>query len=161
MSINITLASKLFKYNCTDAYIYRYKKYYKKCSNTRNGLLKKIRKIRLNKLGLNIGIEVDPNILDESTVIYHQNIVINSYAKIGKNVQFHGNNCIGNNGKTLDAPIIGDNVDIGFGAVIIGGVNIPNNCKIGANAVVVTSFYEEGLTIVGNPARAVIPKGKE
>ena len=56
---------------------------------------------------------------------------------------------------------IGDDVDIGFGAVIIGGVKIPNNCKIGANAVVITSFYEEGLTLVGNPAHAVVSKGKE
>ena len=154
----ITLASRLFKYNCIDAYIYHYIKYYLKCSKTKNKLLKSIRKIKLNKLGLRIGIEVDPCILDKSTIIYHQNIVINSNAKIGKNVKFHGNNCVGNNGKTLDAPVIGDNVDIGFGAVIIGGVNIPNNCKIGANAVVISSFNEEGLTIVGNPARAVESK---
>lgn len=158
MGPRITLFSKLFKNNCIDAYIYRYKKYYIKCSNTKNRFIKSIRKIILNKLAFKIGIEVEPGILDESTIIYHQNIVINSYAKIGKNVRFHGNNCVGNNGKTLDAPVIGDNVDIGFGAVIIGGVNIPNNCKIGANAVVISSFYEEGLTIVGNPAHAVTLK---
>ena len=161
MEPTISFASKVFKYNCTDAYIYRYKKYYTRCSNTKNRILKWVRKLRLNRLGLNIGIEVEPGILDESTIIYHQNIVINSYAKIGKNVRFHGNNCVGNNGKTLDAPTIGDDVDIGFGAVIIGGVKIPNNCKIGANAVVITSFYEEGLTLVGNPAHAVVSKGKE
>ena len=47
----------------------------------------------------------------------------------------------------------GDNVDIGVGAKIIGGVTIADNIKIGANAVVTKSFYEEGITLVGVPAR--------
>ncbi len=151
----LTVASKLFKYNCIDAYIHKYKKYYLICSNTKNKVLQKLRKIKLNKLGFKIGIEIEPGIIDETTKIYHQNLVINSYAKIGKNVSFHGNNCIGNNGKTLEAPIIGDNVDIGFGALIIGGVKIANNITIGAGAVVVDSFEEEGITIAGVPARKV------
>lgn len=54
--------------------------------------------------------------------IWHGNIIINSDAIIGDNVQLHGNNCIGeNNGKS---PEIGNNVDIGFGATIIGGIKI-------------------------------------
>ena len=65
---------------------------------------------------------------------------------------FHGNNCIGNNGKTEDCPVIGDNVDIGFGAIIIGNVKIADNVKIGANAVVTKSCLEEGATLVGIPA---------
>ena len=34
----------------------------------------------------------------------------------------HGDNCIGNNGKTEGCPIIGDNVDIGTGAKILGAI---------------------------------------
>lgn len=31
----------------------------------------------------------------------------------------------------------------------MGNVSIPNNCVVGANAVVVKSFYEESITLVG------------
>ncbi|MBT0889312.1 hypothetical protein KJR38_03095 [Streptococcus lutetiensis] len=53
-------------------------------------------------------------------------------------------------------PVIGNNVDIGVGAKIIGNVTIADGIKIGANAVVNKSFYEEGITIVGVPARKVV-----
>lgn len=152
--MKITFASKLFRYNCIDGYIYKYMKLYKKVSK-RKGILQKIGKIKLNKLGFKIGLEIPLGILDESTIIYHENVVINSYAKIGKNVKFHGNNCIGNTGLDGNAPIIGDNVDIGYGAVIIGDVRIPNGCIIGANSTVTHSFDEENITIAGSPARRI------
>ena len=74
---------------------------------------------------------------------------------IGQGCCLHGNNCIGNDGKSGGAPVIGKNVDIGFGAVIIGDIQIADNCKIGAGAVVVHSCLEEGSTLVGVPARRV------
>lgn len=48
-----------------------------------------------------------------------------------------------------DAPIIGNNVEVGFGAVIIGKV------KIGANSVVTNSFIEPNITIAGVPAKKI------
>ena len=48
-----------------------------------------------------------------------------------------------NSGKASEsgtAPIIGDNVDIGVGATIIGNITIADNIKIGAGAVVTKSF---------------------
>ena len=51
--------------------------------------------------------------------------------------------------------MIGDNVDIGVGAVIIGNIYIANNVRIGANAVVTKSCYEEGAILVGNPAKTL------
>ncbi len=86
--------------------------------------------------------------------IHHSgNIVVNGKSRIGKNCQLHGSNCIGNDGKTLDAPVIGNNVEVGVGAKIIGGIRIADNIKIGAGAIVVTSFTEPGITIGGVPAR--------
>lgn len=87
--------------------------------------------------------------------IYHSNIVINKKAVLGDNVVLHGNNCIGNKNDENEAPIIGDNVDIGYGAIIIGNIRIANNIKIGANATVTKSFLEEGITIVGSPAKKI------
>ena len=56
--------------------------------------------------------------------------------------QLHGDNCIGNNGITLAAPRIGNRVDIGVGAKIIGNIEIADDIVIGAGAVVNKSFKE-------------------
>ena len=52
------------------------------------------------------------------------------------------------------APQIGNNVDIGCGAVIIGDIKIGNNVLIGANSVV-TKDVEENCTVVGVPAKVI------
>jgi serine O-acetyltransferase len=73
---------------------------------------------------------------------------------VGENCQLHGSNCIGNDGYALDkCPVIGNNVDIGVGAKILGNITIADNIVIGAGAVVVHSFTEPGITIGGIPAR--------
>ena len=52
-------------------------------------------------------------------------------------------------------PNIGNNVDIGVGAIIIGNVNIADGCIIGAGAVVTKSFDKINTVIVGVPGKAV------
>ena len=42
---------------------------------------------------------------------------------------------------------------MGAGAKVIGNVTIADGIKIGAGAVVVSSFLEKGITIGGVPAR--------
>ena len=51
-------------------------------------------------------------------------------------------------------PIIGDNVYIGAGAIIIGKVHIGNNVKIGAGAIVVTDV-PDNATAVCEKARII------
>ena len=51
-----------------------------------------------------------------------------------------------------NCPRIGNNVDMGVGAKVLGGIPIADDIKIGANAVVTKSFNEAGITIVGIPA---------
>lgn len=109
-----------------------------------------------HNLGNKLGFYIGPNCFGKGLTIYHHGtIIVNPNAKIGQNCKLHGNNCIGNNGATDACPQIGDNVDIGFGAVIIGDVIIADNVKIGANAVVNKSFLESGITIAGIPAKKV------
>ena len=50
------------------------------------------------------------------------------------------------------SPVIGNDVFIGTGAKIIGGVTIGDNVKIGANAVVVKDI-PSGCTALGIPAK--------
>lgn len=51
-----------------------------------------------------------------------------------------------------DFPIIGDRVFLGAGARILGGIELGNDVRVGANAVVITSV-DDGTVMVGIPAR--------
>ena len=109
-----------------------------------------------HNLGNKLGFYIGPNCFDKGLSIYHHGtIIVNPSAKIGKNCKMHGNNCIGNNGTEDKNPVIGDNVDIGFGAVVIGNITIADDIKIGANAVVNKSFTESGIIIAGVPAKKI------
>lgn len=88
--------------------------------------------------------------------VWHENVIVNKYATLGDNVQFHGNNCVGNNGNDIKkCPKIGNNVDVGFGATIIGDIEIADDIIIGANSLVNKSFTEKGIVIAGVPARKI------
>jgi len=51
-------------------------------------------------------------------------------------------------------PVIGDNCQIGAGAVIIGPVVLGDNVVVGANAVVLSSF-PSGSVVAGVPAKLI------
>ncbi len=108
---------------------------------------------RLYARGGAYGIFISENCFDEGLLLYHGNVVVNSLTRVGKNCRIHGNNCIGNNGKNNKTPILGDNIDIGFGAGIYGDVKLAEGIKIGANAVVLKSWEEPNVTLVGIPAK--------
>jgi serine O-acetyltransferase len=106
----------------------------------------------MEKLGALLGLEIGLNSCDCGLKIYHAGFVVVNYeARIGKNVAFHGCNCVGNSSSGV--PVIGDNVEFGVGSSVIGDVTIANNIKIGAGDVVTKSFDEENATIIGIPAR--------
>ncbi len=77
-------------------------------------------------------------------------IIISPDAHIGKNCTIFHQVTIGNDYSKLEnAPVIGDHVSIFPGAKIVGKVHVGNNCKIGANAVVVKDVPENSLVLVG------------
>lgn len=51
-------------------------------------------------------------------------------------------------------PTIGNNVDIGAGAVIVGNVKIGDNCIIGANSLIFTDVAENSI-MMGVPAKKI------
>lgn len=111
---------------------------------------------RKNRLGEKLGIEIGPNCFGKGLQIWHYgSIVVNPNVRAGENCVLRGANCIGNNGTVDKNPVLGDNVELGYGAVIIGNVTVADNTKIGANAVVNKSITEEGGTYVGVPARKI------
>lgn len=109
-----------------------------------------------NRLGIRLGLEIGPNCFEKGLNLYHSgSIVINPAVRAGENCSLHGANCIGNNGLTEDVPKLGNEVDLGYGAVIIGNVEIADGVKIGANALVNQSVLEPGCTVAGVPAKIV------
>lgn len=140
-----------------------YARKYRFYLENKNGILNKLKFLyyaRANNLnGRKNNLELYGK-FGENLKIYHSGVIINKEAIIGKNVKLHGLNCIGNNGKDNKAPKIGNNVDIGVGAILIGNIEIADNIKIGANSVVTKSFWEEGITIAGVPAKKINSGGK-
>lgn len=112
----------------------------------------RLRNIYSYKSGVEIWFECK---IGKNCDIWHSGVVIN--ADIGDNCIFHGNNILGNKGvgKENLSPKIGNNVDIGAGAVIIGDVRIADDSVIGAGAVVTKSFEEPGSVIVGVPGKKI------
>ena len=115
----------------------------------------KIADRKLNKACEKVDIELTPNMIGKNIRICHDNVVL--FGKVGENCTFHGNNVVGNKrtGASNEIPKLGNNVDVGFGAMIIGNVEIADNCVIGAGAVVTKSFAEPGGILVGVPARDI------
>ena len=108
-----------------------------------------------NRLGSKLGIEIGPNCFGKGLSIWHYgSIVVNPNVRVGENCVLRGANCIGNNGKIDKNPVLGDNVELGYGAIVIGEVSIASDTIIGANAVVNRSITESG-TYAGIPARKV------
>jgi len=73
--------------------------------------------------------------------------------RIGRNCSIIANVTIGMRNEWA-FPDIGDNVFIGAGARVLGGIRIGNNAVIGANAVVIHDVPDD-TTVVGIPARPV------
>ena len=85
--------------------------------------------------------------------------IINEYCKIGNDVTiFQGVTIGGSRGKGV--PMIGDNVVLAVGAIVIGNVNIGDNVFVGAGTVV-TKDVADGAVVVGNPARVINHIGAE
>jgi serine O-acetyltransferase len=87
-------------------------------------------------------------------------IVVNEKAVIGKNCNISQCVTIGqtNRGEKMGTPVIGDNVFIGPGAVVIGNIHIGNNVAIGANAVI-TKDVPDNAVVVGNPCKIISYEG--
>lgn len=143
-----------------DIYIFKFQKYLRKseyCYNNKSSIIHSILylfyRMKKNRLGVKLGIEIWENTFESGLRIWHAgSIVVNGECKVGENCQLKGNNCIGNNGKNNNAPKIGDNVSIGNGAIIIGPIEIADETVIAAGAVVTKSFHEKGCVLKGVPA---------
>jgi len=82
------------------------------------------------------------------------NIFIHPEARIGAGCTLRHGVTIGNRVEDGPVPRIGNNVDIGAYAQLLGDIRVGNDCKIGAMTVVLCDV-PDGATAVGIPARII------
>lgn len=102
-----------------------------------------------------LGIEIPWSVkIGAALKLYHgQGTVINPGTVIGNNCTIRQNTTIGNKNNGA-SPVIGNYVDIGANACIIGEIEIGNNVVIGAGSVVVKNV-PANCVVAGNPARLI------
>ena len=117
-------------------------------------------KVAFKLIQIITGIELPCEVqIGRNFVIDHfGGIIISGYAKFGDNCRLRNGVVVGL--RRVDepvAPVIGNNVDIGSGAKVLGPISIGNNVSIGANAVVILDVPDDsvatGVPAVNRPKR--------
>lgn len=128
--------------------------YYRNCKD--KNLLAIYWHVKFKLLSEKLGFSIPINVCGPGLALMHYgNIIISDHAKIGCNCKIHVGVNIGTSAGKQGYPQIGNNVYIGPGAKIIGGVRIADNSVIGANACVVKNCEPSGNTWGGVPARLI------
>ena len=96
--------------------------------------------------GIELPCEAD---IGKNFIIDHfGGVVVSGYAKLGDNCRIRNGVVIGlKNVEEVGAPVIGNNVDIGAGAKVLGKITIGNNVLIGANAVVISNVPDNSIAV--------------
>ena len=112
----------------------------------------------------NTGIEIHPGAqIGKGLFIDHgMGVVIGETTIIGDNCLLYQGVTLGGTGKDKGKrhPTLGDNVMVGAGAKVLGPINIGNNVKVAANAVVLKDI-PDNCTAVGVPARIARMAGQK
>nr|WP_280178724.1 serine O-acetyltransferase [Candidatus Prometheoarchaeum syntrophicum] len=104
------------------------------------------------------GIDIHPGAsIGKNFFIDHgTGVVIGETAVIGNNVTLYQGVSLGGVSlkKKKRHPTLGNNIEVGAGAKILGPINIGNNVKIGANSVVTKNIPDNSI-VVGVPGRII------
>lgn len=111
------------------------------------------------------GIEIHPGArIGKGLFIDHgMGIVIGETAEIGDNCVLYHGVTLGGTGKDKGKrhPSVGNNVQIGCQATLLGPITVGNNVKIGAETVIINMNVPSNCTVVGAPGKIVRLKGKK
>ncbi|MCB4429085.1 serine O-acetyltransferase [Synechococcus sp. MU1643] len=117
----------------------------------------------LSQVGRSItGIEIHPGAhIGHSVFIDHgMGVVIGETAEIGERCLLYQGVTLGGTGKEHGKrhPTLAENVVVGAGAKVLGGITIGTNTRIGAGSVVVKNV-DANCTVVGIPGRVIHQSG--
>ena len=105
-----------------------------------------------------MGIDLPPSVgAGPGLRIWHgTGLVVHANSRLGADVTLRHGTTLGarEDGPDAPAPVLGDRVDVGAGAIVLGALTIGDDAVIGAGSVVVHDVAA-GTTVVGNPARVV------
>ena len=136
---------------------WKYERWLRKAEyyQNKNMIMFNIAKLFLHRYSIITGFQIALNTCGPGLSLAHRGtVIINSKSKVGNNCRIQTGVTLGaSNGSDL-APTVGNNVFLGEGCKIIGNVYIPDNCNIGANAVVVKTLSEQG-SYGGIPAKKI------
>ena len=108
------------------------------------------------------GVEIHPGAtIGKSVFIDHgMGVVIGETSEIGDRCLLYQGVTLGGTGKESGKrhPTLQENVVVGAGAKVLGGINVGTNTRIGAGSVVVKNV-EANSTVVGVPGRIVHQSG--
>lgn len=123
------------------------------------GILRYLYAYKKRKLGIKLGYSIPANVFGPGLSLPHYGtIVVSKNAKVGENCRLHVSTNIGASAGKPEAPIIGDNVYIGPGAILFGNITIADNVTIAANATVNNSCEVSNVVLAGTPAKIVKEK---
>lgn len=133
----------------------KYMVYFRSAQKTKFKPLKIYYEYKLFRLCRKYGIEIktDTKIGEGFCMIHPYNITVSPFAILGKNVNMYKGSTIGNNtGNPKGAPVIGDCVQIGINATVIGGITVGNDVVIAPNTFVNQDIPDHSV-VVGNPCK--------
>lgn len=82
-------------------------------------------------------------------------VVVGDHARLGSNCLIRAHVVIGSSDRGKGKqPVIGDRVELGVGAKVLGDISVGDDAVIGANAVVLHDVVARGVA-VGIPAKTV------
>lgn len=126
----------------------------------RSGVVKRVLMVlywlvfRLVETAVGISLPKSASIGPGLRIWHFGGIFVHPQAVIGANCTIRQGVTIGNRVEGGPAPVIGNDVEMGAYAQILGGIRIGNGCRIGAMSVVLESV-PDGATAVGIPARII------
>lgn len=117
-------------------------------------LMSALYKVLFKLVQIVAGIELPCEVLIGRNFVidHHGGIIISGYTRFGNDCRIRNGVCIGlSRVEDPCAAVIGNGVDIGSGAKLLGRITIGDNVAIGANAVVVSDVPSDSIA-VGVPA---------
>ncbi|WP_213712517.1 colanic acid biosynthesis acetyltransferase WcaB [Cedecea lapagei] len=89
------------------------------------------------------------------TIHHGYAVVINKFVVVGDDFTIRHGVTIGNRGSSLACPVIGNGVELGANAIVVGDITLGNNVTVGAGSVVLDSVPDNAL-VVGEKARVKV-----